>query len=770
MGYRVVHTKQFIGNLRDLAKQGKKGVVQKIRAAMTEAGTNGEIVDLPRTKWGESRLSNVEKFELGDGHRLVVQLIDGINKARAFLFAGTHDEAERWLDGHRNYTWVERSTDGALEFVQVSDPGPAPHFPADRVDLDSPESLLTVPLLRDLAPGEWNILDLTLDARNYAQKISAEEWQQDPEPVWTRLNDLVGYDKACTVIDLLQHASERQWNEMHSRIELLAGRARIAPENELALAMARPENSEQFITFDDPADFPTLVSEQLVDWMLFLHPEQKKLAFRDYAHAARLRGISGSGKTCVLVHRARYLAKRYGQRVLVVTLTESMKKLLRRLLSELCGAELSVIEVQTISALAKNIIEALHPRGLRAVTLVTEARAKNFLVQAAAQIETIPRAERSGSLALDPPRVHEFLRSEIEYVRGRLAPEEYDRYLDAKSFRRRGRGAALSEDSRRLCLSVIREWDRQLSNAHAVDQEGLVIEALRLVQATSGSAGLYRCVLADEVQDLSQLDVRMLAELRTPEGLRVADAENGLFLVGDGAQSIFGRGFTLRSIGVDVVNRSFVLKKNYRNTIEILRAAFGLVERYEFADVDEDNIARPTTPEYANRHGETPLVVRCRNLAEEAGLVASMTREAIGRGIRPGQVCIISPVKLARDKVAEELRKSATPCVELREDVDFDSDNVKISTIESAKGHEFSVVFICALVSGAIPRTGEDDLAREAARLYVAMTRARDCLYLSYNAEKGPSPFLVDVQAHCQEMAFIGGRLVALRECPLPVS
>lgn len=112
MEYKVVYTKSFNGHLRGLTQQGKKKVVQAVRAAISEAAMTGEIQSIPRTKHGETRISDVEKYDLSDGHRLVVQLVDGKDKVRAFLFVGSHDDAERWLDNHQNYRWIKSRTDG----------------------------------------------------------------------------------------------------------------------------------------------------------------------------------------------------------------------------------------------------------------------------------------------------------------------------------------------------------------------------------------------------------------------------------------------------------------------------------------------------------------------------------------------------------------------------------------------------------------------------------------------------------------------------------
>jgi len=70
---------------------------------MLEARVDGDMKSLPRTKHGETRIPDLEKYDLPDAYRLVVQLVDGVAKTRAFLFVGSHADADRWLDAHWNY-------------------------------------------------------------------------------------------------------------------------------------------------------------------------------------------------------------------------------------------------------------------------------------------------------------------------------------------------------------------------------------------------------------------------------------------------------------------------------------------------------------------------------------------------------------------------------------------------------------------------------------------------------------------------------------------
>jgi ribonuclease Z len=95
----------------------------------------------------------------------------------------------------------------------------------------------------------------------------------------------------------------------------------------------------------------------------------------------------------------------------------------------------------------------------------------------------------------------------------------------------------------------------------------------------------YAAVIVDEVQDISELALRLLHSL-------VGNREDGFLLVGDTTQRIFTRGYSLRGLGIDIGGRGLVLRKNYRNTKQILEAAFPLVEN-EWRD-DLTEVETPT--------------------------------------------------------------------------------------------------------------------------------------------------------------------------------
>lgn len=91
-------------------------------------------------------------------------------------------------------------------------------------------------------------------------------------------------------------------------------------------------------------------------------------------------------------------------------------------------------------------------------------------------------------------------------------------------------------------------------------------------------------------------------------------------------------------------------------------------------------------------------------------------------------------------------------------DQDFTNDAVRLMTIHQSKGLEFSCVFVCGLTECILPsrrtleESGEMGLEEERRLMYVALTRAREKLYLtasrgySYYGENRQSRFISEIR------------------------
>ena len=83
----------------------------------------------------------------------------------------------------------------------------------------------------------------------------------------------------------------------------------------------------------------------------------------DFDKPVVLKGVSGSGKTCILVHRARHLARKYpNERIGVLTLSKPLAGLLQNLLDKLCSEEeRKNIQVLPFYELFAACLKALSP-------------------------------------------------------------------------------------------------------------------------------------------------------------------------------------------------------------------------------------------------------------------------------------------------------------------------------------------------------------------------------------------------------------------------
>jgi superfamily I DNA/RNA helicase len=231
-------------------------------------------------------------------------------------------------------------------------------------------------------------------------------------------------------------------------------------------------------------------------------------------------------------------------------------------------------------------------------------------------------------------------------------------------------------------------------------------------------------VFVDEAQDFGPKALRFAASL--------ADERfNDVLIVADAAQNVFRQRFSWKEAGIQAQGRTRILRRNYRNTREILELAHGFLvpEGSEITAVDLEDETAIVPPEAAVRQGPLPTLVTCagkqlidtvieearRHLDERAGpktlaLLTMGNREAIDleRRLRREKISFFFATDPQRDANRDKIAEALEPVV--------------LSTVYSAKGLEFPRVVLC----GA-PREGQplDELR---STLYVGMTRATERL------------------------------------------
>ena len=447
-------------------------------------------------------------------------------------------------------------------------------------------------------------------------------------------------------------------------------------------------------------------------WMTFLSPHQARLVSRTFQGPARISGPAGTGKTVVGLHRAVYLAQRNTRRILFVTFANNLPRVQHTLARMLSPQAAERVEFTTLHRLALDILEA---RGIPA--RLHGERAAALAARAWQNVGT-----RSLRAVVDNPR---YWLDEIDYViKGRMI-------ADLAGYRlaeRRGRRMPLRAQDREAVWALYEEYER-LRRAEGIEDFNDVL-ALALAEAVARPLEPgYGAVIVDEVQDLTLTGIRLLHALS-------GDGPNGLLLIGDGQQAVYPGGYRLSEAGITVPGaRGVVLTANYRNRPGIVQAALKVVGQYTFEDLDESTVSGHRSVETTLEGGDVTELELPSIEQHDDALVHAVRRTANGPHSSLGDVALLCPHKGEVERYRRTLHRAGLPTLSLEAYDGSPSAACKIGTYTRAKGLDFKHVFI-PRQELAVPRQTEDDGAgRErtelaARRLYVAMTRARDSLWI----------------------------------------
>lgn len=247
----------------------------------------------------------------------------------------------------------------------------------------------------------------------------------------------------------------------------------------------------------------------------------------------------------------------------------------------------------------------------------------------------------------------------------------------------------------------------------------------------------YAAIIVDEAQDISEVGVRFLLELL--EG----GADGRIMLIGDAGQRIYPGGYRLAELGLEIRGRSFPMSVCYRSTDEIMAAVGALGQFVSTEEFGADGVRGLATATV--RSGERPrLHVFEAASAEVAWLMSELDPD--------DQDLDATAILAFSNRLAEtwrgRLREAGIGSVPLEQYSGRPLPGVKVGTYHRAKGLEFKRLFLPHLDDG-YPRGDQsdpDELIEAGSLLYVAMSRAKDTLHLSYAGR--PSMFIEALLPH----------------------
>ena len=706
-----------------------------------EDGKSDEIGKL--TKHGESRIKNCVKYDLTGGYRLVSIKQKG---CLLFLHVGSHVDCDRWINNNRGLQFViDKRTKKISRIQEIEAKLPLPQkVPQAIVDADAP-------LLEMLDDQDIDLLPLKASDSRRLNSLTRASGDDDV------LNAVEAIDEEIkdTVLSVLLALRDHEVENAVALIHTFAGNG-VGLDEQPALiedAVGADINSENVINLRELSEreiVHLLKSPNFEDWMLFLHPDQKKVACSPFELPVFLSGISGSGKTSVLIHRAKYLAEQYpSSNIGVFTLNEALATLIDNLLNQLCPTDIrDRILVKPIYDLCYEIVRFYDPQKH---LLTFDKRSKENLedcwrdsYQRPEQEQTLEPIIKSlkETYKVNPS---EYLRGEFVWIRSAFAPNCDEasatglagrkEYLDPKRCPRSNRAIRFIADWRARVLKALAFYEEWLDVGGFVDPAALSLEAHRFVsRLKSGDHPFqFRCVLVDEVQDLGTVELHIIAAL-APE------LPDGLFLTGDPNQQVFPKDHDMKKAGILDLNRKY-FRKNYRNTRQIIQAGTALIDGFGQAAATPDSEKTGPIPEYSMRESALPMVIKAESRKEEIDFIVRYI--AAKRKVDDLPICIVAcgfagDSYKALNKLKEDYQQAGLQARLLKRNSTISPGVVFLSPMEAVKGFEFSLVIISRCGKAVIPSSSlpEQEKWRDCQRLYVAMTRARDELNFTHYGER----------------------------------
>ncbi|WP_270887102.1 UvrD-helicase domain-containing protein [Pedococcus sp. 5OH_020] len=483
-------------------------------------------------------------------------------------------------------------------------------------------------------------------------------------------------------------------------------------------------------------------------WRVFLHPEQRAYVDKNYNGPARLSGGAGTGKTVVVLHRARALVRRQPTpRVLVTTYTTNLAKMLARDLRRL-DPDLPMATTLGQHGAFVVGIDALAARIVKEAGLSIATAAESILGVATTEVsERTPHGAWTEAIAVAGQSLPTQLKSSAFFEEEYSAIVLPNRIVDKAQYlkvRRQGRGVALDRAKRTAVWDVIasyRATGRIYGRLDFDEVAALAAEWLNQ-RAAAGHNQPFDHVLVDEGQDLSPTRWQLLRAA-------VGEGPDDIFISEDSHQRIYGHRITLSQYGIRVVGRSRKLRLNYRTTAENLRWAMSVLDGGSFSDLegeDEDHGYRSA------RKGPPPQLIRCGSLGDELDAVAATLKEWLKEGaVAPENVAVLVRDRSQQERVVNGLAERGVTVRSVDNEAIRPGQPV-VMTMHRSKGTEFAKVVLFGVREGSIPAALRDQnydeaakadaLLRERSLLYVAATRARDVLAVTWSGS--PSPLIQD--------------------------
>ena len=466
--------------------------------------------------------------------------------------------------------------------------------------------------------------------------------------------------------------------------------------------------------------------------------EQKKAIISNKKHILCIAG-AGSGKTTVLTKRIEFLIQYRSvpvDKILAITFTrKARQEMINRLGNE--------VMVETFNSFCEKILRKHnHIAYDKTVRVISYKDKIGIMNKALAGLKT------NIDEAIDIYFTYAQKRSKTNEQLANIFMNDCFFIRDYFKFKHKkiDRTAFQASDTKHeksadLVFSVCNFIESFMQKSGLRDFADQLIDAIALFENNKELIPEFQHILVDEYQDVNSTQIKLI-DLLDPENI---------FAVGDPRQSIYGwRGSDIKYIlnfqdkypGYDIIT----LKKNYRSSKHIVDLINRSIRNMSLTDL-ETSIAGKKDIKLLKFNSED---------AEFEFVLETITSSKI-----PGNdIFVLARTNRQLNELSNLMKLKRIDHIvrsdEMKRSITAKENDITLATVHSIKGLEAKLVFVIGCSSNNFPCKGSEhpviemvkvdeyDKEEEERRLfYVAMSRAKESLYLSYSG-KNPTYFITD--------------------------
>ncbi|NOQ38641.1 AAA family ATPase [archaeon] len=478
--------------------------------------------------------------------------------------------------------------------------------------------------------------------------------------------------------------------------------------------------------------------EKFAEFLGHFNDEQKKAIISDNKHILCLAG-AGSGKTTVLTKRIESLVKHCSvdpKKILAITFTRKARaEMMRRL------EHIDELNVETFNSFCEKTLRRhnnwIYDKSVRVINyrdkivMVNKALLSMNIAPDQAIDIYFSHTQKQGKTT---DQLQNIFMNDCFFIRDYYKFK--NRLLRDLSFETVDNGHKKSADLVFGVCNYIEAYMRKYGMRDFADQ---LVDAIKLFEKHTGLIPEFDHILVDEYQDVNSTQIKLIDILDSPN----------LFCVGDPRQSIYGwRGSDIRYIlnfedkykDCEIIT----LSKNYRSTKHLVELTNNSIKGMGLVDLE------------SVIEGEKDI--NFLKFSSEDAELAFVLQKIIALDLPGNEIFVLARVNRQLNEMSQRMKLAGIKHIvrsdEMKKSSKAKMNDITLATIHAIKGMEAKVVFIIGCNASYFPCKGSEhpvvdmvkveeyDKEEEERRLfYVAMSRAKESLYLTYTGKK-PTYFI----------------------------